>query len=142
MTPNHDVRTARLDLHYIPNLAVPRPARGRYQIRHAGCDIGAVSLVGQSLSHGEIGYRIENAHTGQGFASEAVAAVVAAAIADHGFLVLSAFVRASNHASRRVLVKNGFQLVDPALARAQSHVGHLCVMLYRLPPPSSLSGFQ
>ena len=56
----------------------------------------------------EIGYGIAAGRRGRGYATQAVAAVVAAARADPALRGVAADTAVANVASQRVLIKNGF----------------------------------
>ena len=56
----------------------------------------------------EIGYRVDEAHAGQGVASFATGHLIRLAYADWGLTQLRGFVGVDNAASARVLEKNGF----------------------------------
>jgi RimJ/RimL family protein N-acetyltransferase len=104
---------------------------GVYYLSHANYPLGALSLTHISRECGEIGYEIEDDWRGQGFASEAVAAVVAASSADHGFTMLIAQAWAENFASRRVLEKNGFVMVSAKLCWSQPDNSPITIVKYR-----------
>lgn len=57
----------------------------------------------------EAGYVIDPAFWGQGIASEALKALMEYAVKTMGYRFLVAFTDENNHASNRVLEKNGFQ---------------------------------
>jgi RimJ/RimL family protein N-acetyltransferase len=65
----------------------------------------------------EIGYWLGVAHWGQGFATEAVRAVIDYAFEEHAIDELFAGARVTNPASRRVLEKCGFQWTGVQLYR-------------------------
>jgi ribosomal-protein-alanine N-acetyltransferase len=92
--------------------------------------IGIDALPDVFAVGGEIGYWVGVAHWGQGYASEAVGAMVAHAFATLGLLRVQANVYAPNVASARVLEKNGFEL-EGTLRRAVRKRGEvLDVKLY------------
>jgi RimJ/RimL family protein N-acetyltransferase len=68
----------------------------------------------------EIGYWIGVPFWGEGYASEAAAAVIDYAFAEHRFEALFAGARITNPASRRVLEKCGFQWTGVGLCRIRS----------------------
>jgi len=119
MDDQYSFSSPRLSLTYVPDVPafdLAGPARcGVYYLFADGVSVGAVSLTGVAKPNAEIGYRIEPDFQGQGYASEAVAAVLADVSAHHGYSVLSATARASNSASRRVLEKAGFKRVSSKL---------------------------
>jgi RimJ/RimL family protein N-acetyltransferase len=63
-----------------------------------------------ATSEAEVGYWIRAGRQGQGLATEAVGALVAAAFGPWGFRRLRLTCAAGNHASRRVAEKLGFRL--------------------------------
>ena len=77
----------------------------------------------------EIGYWIGQPFWRRGYASEAAAALVAAAL--EIVPVLGGRVRAGNAASRTVLEKTGFQLVGEGIEDCGQH-GHIAMAHYRL----------
>ena len=76
-------------------------------IEHAATLIGHVGL---SAWRGgvEVGYAIEDRAQGSGFATEAVSAIAAWALAELGLPEVLGIVDAANASSRRVLEKSGF----------------------------------
>lgn len=68
----------------------------------------------------EIGYWIGVSHWGQGYATEAVRALIDHAFADLAHETLQAGTRVSNPASRRVLEKCGFQWTGVRLSRIRA----------------------
>ena len=68
----------------------------------------------------EIGYWLGSAFWGQGFATEAVRALIDHAFGELGHDVLVAGARVSNPASRRVLEKCGFQWTGVRLTRIRA----------------------
>jgi ribosomal-protein-alanine N-acetyltransferase len=70
---------------------------------------------------GELGYRIAQAHAGQGLASLAVRELMRLAHQRWGLHHLEAYVAVDNPASARVLLKNGFERAEchPGMARVQ-----------------------
>ncbi|RKS77205.1 [SSU ribosomal protein S5P]-alanine acetyltransferase [Actinomadura pelletieri DSM 43383] len=67
-----------------------------------------------------VGYWVARAHTGRGVATEAVRQVLDVAFHDLGLHRVEAFTRIDNHASQRVLERNGFTAVGTA--RRHIHV--------------------
>ena len=76
--------------------------------RIAGTIVLADVLRGE-LQLGNVGYWVDRAHNGRGLATAAVADVVEFAFGDAGLHRLEAGTLVDNHASQRVLVKNGFE---------------------------------
>jgi RimJ/RimL family protein N-acetyltransferase len=68
----------------------------------------------------EVGYWIGVSHWGQGYATEAVRALIDHAFADLAHETLQAGTRVSNPASRRVLEKCGFQWTGVRLSRIRA----------------------
>ncbi len=68
----------------------------------------------------EIGYWLGVSHWGQGYATEAVRALIDHAFGDVAHETLQAGARVSNPASRRVLEKCGFQWTGVRLARIRA----------------------
>ena len=89
--------------------------RYMYIIRNeAGEMVGRVnlfSIVRSILEKAEIGYRIGEKHTGQGYATEAVRLLVDEAFTRLDLHRLEAGTSPKNIGSQVVLVKNGFQFV-------------------------------
>jgi RimJ/RimL family protein N-acetyltransferase len=112
MTPR-SLQSARLRLVFVPNLKTFHPTSlrrgGSFNLTCEGLTAGLLSLVATAPGQAVIGYDIVRAFRGRGLASEAVAAVIAAA-PGFGLSVLSASCRSDNSASRRVLEKSGFVL--------------------------------
>ena len=79
--------------------------------------IGACGLVLQAETTPEFGFWLGVDHWGQGYATEALHAVIDYAFADMGHEALQAGARVTNPASRRVLEKCGFQWTGVGLYR-------------------------
>ena len=77
----------------------------------------------------EIGYWLGEPHWGQGFAGEAVAALVGAVGHIQGFADIEARVLESNPASVRVLEKAGFAIVEKTLSVLDRHRGKPVLVL-------------
>ncbi|NVO12900.1 MAG: GNAT family N-acetyltransferase [Rhodoplanes sp.] len=88
--------------------------------RRDGTVMGACGLEWRNGHSPEIGYWLGARYWGQGFATEAVRALVDHAFADHGYNALQAGARTSNPASRRVLEKCGFQWTSVVLHRIRA----------------------
>ena len=98
--------------------------------------VGRVQLSGIAPAPFEsayLGYSVSERHNGRGYATEAVAAMLAVAWADPVVEAVLASTAPSNLASQRVLEKAGFQLVD----RAGGQDGEL---RYRVPRPGGPGG--
>ena len=81
--------------------------------------IGACGIVLQDAAP-ELGYWLGVEHWGQGYATEALHAVIDYAFADLGHEALQAGARVTNPASRRVLEKCGFQWTGVGLCRIRA----------------------
>jgi len=81
--------------------------------------IGACGVVLQDAAP-ELGYWLGVEHWGQGYATEALHAVIDYAFADLGHEALQAGARVTNPASRRVLEKCGFQWTGVGLCRIRA----------------------
>jgi len=81
--------------------------------------IGACGVVLQDAAP-ELGYWLGVEHWGQGYATEALHAVIDYAFADLGHEALQAGARVTNPASRRVLEKCGFQWTGVGLRRIRA----------------------
>ena len=96
-------------------------ARGLFRIiRVGGKCVGDVQLrckEGAYRRDADLGYVLLDAYKGRGVMTEAVGRICAEAFATLDLLRISARIYAPNHASRRVLEKNGFQL-EGTLRRA------------------------
>jgi RimJ/RimL family protein N-acetyltransferase len=81
--------------------------------RATGLVVGGIGFAGPPGAAGEVelGYGIVPSRQGRGYATEAVAAMVAVAWADPVVEAVVATTATGNAASRRVLEKAGFQLV-------------------------------
>jgi RimJ/RimL family protein N-acetyltransferase len=79
--------------------------------------IGACGLVFRDDATPELGFWLGVDHWGQGYATEALHAVIDYAFADMGHEALQAGARVTNPASRRVLEKCGFQWTGVGLYR-------------------------
>ena len=97
----------------------------------------AVSDIGGEPRSGELGYWVARQAWGRGYASEAVARVVAMAFAHHGLASLEASVLASHTASRRVLEKNGFRAVHQGPSKHPKWGPDDVFVYYRLERPNS-----
>ena len=135
MSSTHVLQTSRLLLSYEPEVDtfdwVGAGRCGVYVIWLRGHCIGAVSLTGIARPTGEIGYEVDEPHRGQGFASEALVAVVEAALIVHGYSLLTARVVAENVASRRVLEKSGFAAVAARVKWLEPDARPATVLDYR-----------
>ena len=85
-----------------------------------GTAIGACSIAFQYEATPELGYWLGVPYWGQGYATEALHAVIDFAFADLAHEALQAGARVTNPASRRVLEKCGFQWTGVGLYRISS----------------------
>ncbi len=91
-----------------------------------------IGSVGLTATHGpngegeaELGYMLDPAHWGQGLAAEAAQALLDTAFNYTAIGTVSAWVRVSNPASRRVLEKCGFRQVGMVLRDMPARGGRL-----------------
>jgi RimJ/RimL family protein N-acetyltransferase len=94
-----------------------------------------LGAVGISLSEREppdLGYWLGVPFWGQGYATEAVRAVIDHAFADLDYEVLGAGARVTNPASRRVLEKCGFQWTGVGLTRIRALASSAPIDRFRL----------
>lgn len=131
-----DIDCGRLRLRYVRNKLPAKQRNGAFEISYDGERVGSVSLVETAPRHADIGYAIIEEFRERGFASKAVAAVLAVA-PGFGFHTLSAQCRSNNVASRRILEKTGFTLSSTApywtnaTAPAGGHDASLLFMVYQ-----------
>ncbi|MEQ1696488.1 MAG: GNAT family N-acetyltransferase [Hyphomicrobiaceae bacterium] len=122
-----------LSLVWIPNLVAPLSNRikvGAFEMRCGAKPVGRVSFVGTRPPHAVIGYEVLSEFRGRGFASSAVAAVLAVA-PTFGFSVLTAQCRSNNAHSRRVLEKSGFILSSSVPFSTNGRDKSLLFMVYQ-----------
>lgn len=81
-----------------------------------GAIAGRVNLVNISNGEAEIGYRVGRDFAGRGLATEAVRRACHLAGTEYGLRRLRAETDVDNHGSRKVLLRNGFRLVDESSA--------------------------
>jgi ribosomal-protein-alanine N-acetyltransferase len=84
----------------------------RWGIVDGGELVGMITLadvIRGALQVGNVGYWVDRGHNGRGLASAAVADVIEFAFGDGGLHRLEAGTLVDNHASQRVLEKNGFE---------------------------------
>jgi len=107
-----------------------------YVIRLGDADgtiIGAAAYHPHEVEEGvEIGFWIGEPYWGRGYATEAAHAVVDAAFGRHRLEEVWAACRPTNEASRRVIVKCGFQWIGTGLRRSLALNGMVSVERYRL----------
>jgi len=96
----------------------PDPWRHGFFVVHrdARCVIGSAGFKGAPDAAGvvEIAYGVVPSYEGQGYATEAAAALVTYAF-DHGAELVRAHTLPVTNASGRVLLKNGFHQVGPVV---------------------------
>ena len=78
--------------------------------------------IGDTGDH-EVGYWLGEAFWGNGYATEAARAVIDYAFANRPITLINSRCRVVNEASRRVLVKCGFQLVGTGMSMGRSYGG-------------------
>ena len=80
------------------------------RLKGAGAAIGTCDLGDIERHHGraEVGFAFNRAYWGNGYAYEAMSAVIAYAFGEVGVARLGARLHAGNHASRRLLERLGF----------------------------------
>jgi [ribosomal protein S5]-alanine N-acetyltransferase len=84
----------------------------RWAIVHGGRIAGTIVLADVlrgALQLGNVGYWVDRSHNGRGLATAALADVVEFAFGEAGLHRLEAGTLIDNHASQRVLQKNGFE---------------------------------
>jgi RimJ/RimL family protein N-acetyltransferase len=98
-------------------------------------DNTVIGACGVSLADGqppELGYWLGTHYWGQGFATEALHAVIDYAFGDLEHTVLNAGARVTNPASRRVLEKCGFQWTGVGLYRIRALASSAPIDRFRL----------
>lgn len=128
------LETPRLFLTYEPDIEtldwIGGGRCGIYYLWFEAQHVGAISMTSRSKGNGEIGYELEADYRGRGFATEALAAVVAVAHDRHGFSLLAAQAYADNGASQRVLTKTGFIRVGSKLCWSEHRRHPVTVVTY------------
>lgn len=109
---------------------------GAWAIEHNGVLVGGIGITAQDRwrQHlAEIGYWLGEPYWGSGLAAEAVRRVTAATFDDPAIRKIYAPVLAPNHASMRVLEKNGYQregvLREEVFKRGHYHDLHIFATL-------------
>ena len=95
--------------------------------------IGLCGIDHERGKNSEIGYWLGAPHWGQGFATEAVQAMLGHAFVNLGLDVLDAGARVVNPASRRVLEKCGFEWTGVILSRVRALGASVPVDRFKLP---------
>ena len=92
-------------------------------------NVGYVQLV--PVEEGwEIGYHIAKAHTGKGYAAEAVRAFLPVITLERHLERVFGICVAENYASRRVMEKCGFTKLFEGIGLYQGHERNICRYLY------------
>lgn len=91
--------------------------------RHDSALVGACGFGVGDTGELEIGYWIGEPFWGRGYATESARAVIDYAFANTNTTCLNSRCRVVNEASRRVLVKCGFQLVGTGMSMGRSYGG-------------------
>lgn len=94
--------------------------------------IGVCGIAMRERPTPELGYWLGLTHWGNGFATEAVRAVIDYAFADLKHEVIQAGARVTNPAARRVLEKCGFQWTGVGLYRIQALASSAPIDRFRL----------
>jgi RimJ/RimL family protein N-acetyltransferase len=79
--------------------------------RSDGALLGMLTLINRGAT-GELGYALHSDHRGEGFGTEAAAALVAFAFAELGMTRVTAETAVTNQPSRRVMERLGMQLEE------------------------------
>lgn len=109
----------------------------RFAVEAQGTLIGEVDIDEISDGEGSLGYWVEQAKWGQGYAFEAASAVVTFGIDVIGLTRLRAGHAADNRASGRVLTKLGFRQIDTVRVASRSRGETIEQHRYLLHRPSS-----
>ena len=109
-----------------------RPGEETFVIEREGDVIGACGFDLREGAQPEIGYWIGASYWGQGYATEAVRALVDHALENGDHTALQAGARVSNPASRRVLEKCGFQWTGVGLYRIRALASSAPIDRFRL----------
>jgi RimJ/RimL family protein N-acetyltransferase len=120
---------------WIARVTTPSPGRGLLvRLRRPGMPvIGAVGFGPQpTTGDTEVGYWIGEPFWNQGYATEAAQAVIDHAFRSSALDEVWASCRMTNEASRRVIVKCGFQWVGTGLRHSKALRGMMSVERYRL----------
>ncbi len=120
---------------WIARVTTPSPGRGLLvRLRRPGMPvIGAVGFGPQpATGDTEVGYWIGEPFWNQGYATEAAQAVIDHAFRSSPLDEVWASCRMTNEASRRVIVKCGFQWVGTGLRHSKALRGMMAVERYRL----------
>lgn len=113
-----------------------------FAIERNGELIGCTGYRPFSKQHAEIGYWIGKPYWGQGYATEAVAAVIAHAFEIDGFAYLVVGHFTDNPASKRVIEKLGFILYGSEMRDCEARGARTEAMTYRLDRTALLAGLR
>ena len=105
-------------------------------LKDGGRNIGYVQLVPLGGGSWEIGYHIAKAHTGRGYATEAVRAFLPVIARAVGISEVQGVCLSGNIASRRVLEKCGFSPVSEGIGEYQGESREIFRAVWRLPADS------
>lgn len=97
----------------------------RFAVEHEGRFVGLVDIDGIGDGEGKLGYWLDHAVWGRGYATEAAAAIVRFAFAEAGLQQLRAGHTADNAASGKVLLKLGFEPLDTVELMSRSLGEHI-----------------
>ena len=104
-----------------------------------GIIVGRANLreISIKLSSAEVGYRIAESHSGLGLASMATKHLLDLAYNNWRLSKIFAYVTVANHASSRVLAKNGFVEIGrhPRITKLK-HGAFDCIQYQHLPNPT------
>jgi RimJ/RimL family protein N-acetyltransferase len=117
------------DAHFFVTQIVPSAEETCYAILHQGRFMGIVGLTYSGESAPQLGYWLGEEFWGQGFATEAACAVVAAAKAA-GVPALRSRALAGNASSRNVLRKAGFTETGEATETINNLAGRQLVLMH------------
>ena len=105
-------------------------------LKNGGQNIGYVQLVPLGGGSWEIGYHIAKAHTGRGYATEAVRAFLPVIARAVGISEVQGVCLSGNAASRHVLQKCGFEPVSEGMGDYQGERREIFRAVRKLPPDS------
>ena len=100
-------------------------------IKNSGENIGYVQMVPLGEGIWEIGYHIAKAHTGKGYATEAVKAFMPLMAEKIGIRVVYGICLKDNTASRHVLCKCGFETVFEGIGDYQGEKREIYKSIWR-----------
>ena len=101
-------------------------------IKDSGANIGYVQMVPMDDGIWEIGYHIAKKYTGNGYATEAVKAFIPVMIKAIGINEVHGICLSENAASKRVLIKSGFEPVFEGLGDYQGEKREVFRSIWRL----------